>query len=260
MVCTDISYQQQSLPMQGSAGTFTSSRHPILGALIHFAPKLSHKKHGFQTNGGTVDPHWVARMRDNITVAGQQYKMRDRKHFEQDEGDWVMLSVDRSLVKYQEKSVREPAMVIGELRRRHVTRGKEASQSKESITTDEVEHSTTEVAAHKLKELMDFSTRRPQDGEWSWSLASKGPEVDKASTSHETGYLPLSSSFQSQIFPSPNWCHKLTSFLRRRLSATIFYNTILKNLASYQCRSRLGSVNTRFSRKPKSLVSNRIQR
>lgn len=223
MECTDFSYQQQSLTMQGSAGTITSSRHPILGALIHFAPKLPHHKHGFRTNDGAVSPQWVARMRDIITVAGQQYNMRDRKHFEEDEGNWVMLSDDRSIVRYQEKSFRKPASVVNGLRRRPGTTGNQASQPEELITTDQLENSTMEVAARKLKSRSKFRMRRPQDGEWSWSLSfsSEGSEAEKASASHETGSLPLSGSFQPQSSPSHSWYYQLTSFLRKRVSASI---------------------------------------
>lgn len=215
--CTDVSYQQQSISMQGSAGTITSSRHPILGALIHFAPKLPHERHGIRTNDGTVNPQWVARMRDIITVAGQQYSMRDRKHFEEDEGHWVMLSDDRSLVKYEEKNFRKPASVNSELRRR---RGIQGPQSEDLISTDQIEHSTMEVVAHNSNDPKDLSIRRPQDGEWSWSFSSERTEAEKASASHEAGYLPLSSSTQAQVFSSRNWHYQLTSFFRRRFSAT----------------------------------------
>lgn len=222
--CTDVSYQQQSISMQGSAGTITSSRHPILGALVHFAPKLPYEKHGFRTNDGTVNPQWVARMRDIMTVAGQQYSMRDRKHFEEDEGHWVMLSHDRSLVKYQEKSFRGPASVDSDVRRRRGTRGIQGPQSEDLITTDQMEHSTVEVVAYNSNDPMDLSIRRPQDGEWSWSVSSEGSEAEKASAVHEAGYLPLSSSTQAQpaqVSSFRNWHYQLTSFLRRRASATI---------------------------------------
>lgn len=221
MECTDVSYQQQSLSMQGCAGTITSSRHPILGALIHFAPKLSHERHGFRTNDGTVHPQWMARMRDIIMVAGLQYNMRDRKHCEEDEGDWVMLSDDRSLVKYQEKSNREPSSVIGELRRRHGTRNKQPPRPEELTATDQSAHSPTELDTHKLNDPMDLSMHRPQDGEWLWSFSLEASEPEKAPAHHETGYLPLLDSTQPKVFPSRNWYHQNTSFLRGRLSATI---------------------------------------
>ncbi|MCJ1261110.1 hypothetical protein MMC22_000974 [Lobaria immixta] len=226
MECTDVSYQQQSLSMRGSAGTITSSRHPILGALIHFAPKLPHEKHGFRVNDGTVNPQWVARMRDSITVGGQRYDMRDRKHIEEDEGNWVMLSDDRSIVKYREKSVRDPVSAIGKLRRRRVTRGNQASQSEELVATNQLEHSAMEEAVHKLNDPMNFSMRRPQDGEWSFS--SEGSEAEEASINHNTGYLPLSDFTQTHVYPSRNWYYQLTSFLRRRLSTTINLSRFIK--------------------------------
>lgn len=212
MECTDVSYQQQSLSMQGCAGTITSSRHPILGALIHFAPKLPHERHGFRTNDGTVHPQWMARMRDIILVAGLQYNMRDRKHCEEDEGDWAMLSVDRSLVKYQQKSNREPTSVVGELRRRRGTHSQQPLRPEELTATDQLTQSPTEL---------DLSMHRPQDGEWLWSFSSEASEPEKALAHHETGYLPLFDSTQPQVFPSRSWYYQIASFLRGRLSATI---------------------------------------
>lgn len=79
MECTDVSFQTQSISMQGDAGTITSSRHPVLGALMHFAPKQSLENHGTQADGGMVNPLWVARMLDVITVAGQTFDPRDQK-------------------------------------------------------------------------------------------------------------------------------------------------------------------------------------
>lgn len=220
MECTDVSYQQQSLSMQGRAGTITSSRHPILGALIHFAPKLLHENHGFRANEGTVNPQWMARMRDIMTVAGQQYNIRDRKHVEEDEGHWAVLSADRSMVKYQEKRIQQSPR-ISNLRRRRGTRGSQVSQSKEVASADHSEHSITEVIPHKLNYPTDSTMRRPQDGEWRWSFSSEGSEAEKASASHETKFLAPSIATRSQALPSRNWYYQLASFLRRRLSATI---------------------------------------
>ncbi|MCJ1465916.1 hypothetical protein MMC07_004535 [Pseudocyphellaria aurata] len=230
MECTDVSYQQQSLSMQGCAGTITSSRHPILGALIHFAPKLSHEKHGFRTNDGTVHPQWMARMRDIIMVAGLQYNMRDRKHCEEDEGDWVMLSDDRSLVKYQEKSNRESSSVIGEMRRRHGVRNKQPQRPGELTATDQLGYSLTELAANKFNDPMDISMHRPQDGEWLWSFSLEASEPEKAPAHNETGYLPLLDSTQPQpkVLPSRNWYYQITSILRGRLSATIDLHHFIK--------------------------------
>ena len=115
MECTDVSFQNQSLSMQGSAGTIISSRHPILGALIHFAPRQSHEKHGLRINNGTINPCWMARMWDVTTVAGFQYNRRARRHFEEDEGPWARLSGDRRIVKHQKKHARQKLRSVTEV-------------------------------------------------------------------------------------------------------------------------------------------------
>lgn len=221
MECTHFSYQQQSLSMQGSAGAITSSRHPILGALIHFAPNLPLEKHGFRTKDGTVNFQWVARIRGVITVAGQQYNMRDRKHFEEDDGRWTLLSDDRSIVKYQAKNIQEPALVNSELRRRRDIHGSQAPQSQEIFTTDQSKQSTMAVAGHRSNSIMQYSMHRPQDGEWSWSLSSEGSEAEKAFISNENGCLPLTESTQPQALSSRSWYTRIIISLRRRLSSAI---------------------------------------
>lgn len=161
-------------------------------------------------------------MRDVLTVAGEQYDKRDRKLFEEDEGQWVTISDDRSVVKYQEKSVRKQFSIIGEMRKRRGTRGNQASQSGESIPTNQMGMQPTEVVAHEVNDPIDFSMRRPQDGEWSWLFLSERPGAEEASASHETGYLPLSGSTPPpQVFPSRKWYDKLNSFSYRQLSAAI---------------------------------------
>ena len=224
MECTDISYQQQSLSMQGRAGTITSSRHPILGALIHFAPRLLHERHGLRANEGTVNPQWMARMRDIITIAGQEYDIRDRKHYEEDEGHWSVLSDDRSIVKYQEKSTQDSPPGNSKLRRRRGTHGGQVLRSEELVTTDHSGHSTMEVATHELNKPTDHPMHRPQDGQWSWSISTEASAAERplrASSSHEAEFSSPSSVNRPQALPSRNWYYQLSLFLRTRLWATI---------------------------------------
>ena len=156
MDCTDVSFQSQSLSMQGDAGTITSSRHPVLGALIHFAPKQPYDDHSLRVHSGAVSPDWVACMVDTVTVAGCRYDARDRRHFEEDESSWVKSS---SLTTKERSYRQNPLPTSSTLRRRRRT--------DESL--DKSEPAQT-VQAFRLGEAdPTTSLHRPHDGAWSFA-------------------------------------------------------------------------------------------
>lgn len=100
MRCTDASFQGKSIAMDGEAGTITSSWHPMLGSIIHFSPRNTLRPLGVQIRGGSIEPAWMARMWDVVTIAGRKYDTRDRKIFEVYEGhSWMATSRGRSVVK-----------------------------------------------------------------------------------------------------------------------------------------------------------------
>lgn len=100
MRCTDASFQGKSIAMDGEAGTITSSWHPMLGSIIHFSPRNTLRPLGIQIRGGSIEPAWMARMWDVVTIAGRKYDAHDRKIFEVYEGhSWVATSRGRSVVK-----------------------------------------------------------------------------------------------------------------------------------------------------------------
>ncbi|KEF53582.1 uncharacterized protein A1O9_10557 [Exophiala aquamarina CBS 119918] len=100
MRCTDASFEGKSIAMDGEAGAITSSWHPMLGSIIHFSPRNSHRPLGIRLRGGKIDPAWMARTWDVVTVAGRKYDARDRKTFEAYEGNsWVASSRGRSMAK-----------------------------------------------------------------------------------------------------------------------------------------------------------------
>ncbi|KAL8709879.1 MAG: hypothetical protein Q9220_005495 [cf. Caloplaca sp. 1 TL-2023] len=153
MECTDISFQSQSLSMQGDVGTITTSRHPVLGALLHFAPKQNLEDHGIRTSKGRVNDGWVARMLDIVTVAGQRYDLRDRKHFEEDEGSWIKATNVQSIPPSGESPISFPAEQSSQLRKRRAARSpghEEVSQ----LSKDQKDSSMTQVR------------QQPQDGQW----------------------------------------------------------------------------------------------
>ncbi|KAL9593638.1 MAG: hypothetical protein Q9219_007460 [cf. Caloplaca sp. 3 TL-2023] len=169
MECTDVSFQSQSLSMQGDAGTITSSRHPVLGALIHFAPKDAFGKFGIQAQGGTLSSAWVARMLDIITVAGQRYDLRDRRHFEEDEQSWIEASQRPSLLYGNDRVRSSGSSPSGQARRRIPTRRKDSSRGRDDKSPTQKREAPY---SFPLKNMDTVITRRPQDGEWSFAPAT----------------------------------------------------------------------------------------
>ncbi|KAL8934532.1 MAG: hypothetical protein Q9216_005864 [Gyalolechia sp. 2 TL-2023] len=172
MECTNVSFHNKSISMQGATGTIITSWHPILGALIHFAPKQSHEDHGIRMMKGRVDPAWVARMLDVVTVAGQQFDARDRRDFEQDEETW--LNVSRRVDHAQDyQPVRVGAVAPpSTIRRRHQPSRREPAHTR----GDDTESKKSQDARYEASTAGNNShliARRPQDGNWSFSPATE---------------------------------------------------------------------------------------
>ena len=164
MECTDISFQSQSLSMQGDAGTITSSRHPVLGALIHFAPKQAFDNHGIQAQGGAINSDWVARMLDIITVAGQSFDLRDRKHFEEDEGSWIRANRDSSFLHSRQQVGIASSSPPNNLRRRR--QPKQAASMLDQDNLSPKHRSTRSHNEPSSSRIGDTLVHQPQDGEW----------------------------------------------------------------------------------------------
>ncbi|KAL8790279.1 MAG: hypothetical protein Q9195_006437 [Heterodermia aff. obscurata] len=205
MDCTDVSFQSQALSMQGDAGTITSSRHPVLGALIHFAPKQPYDDHGLRVNNGAVSPDWLARMIDIVTVAGCRYDARDRKHFEEDESSWVKSSKVPT-IKSSEGQNLLPASSA--LRRRR--RNDESSDKIELVQTHRDSHLGEQsiVPIASFKATPSTTLHRPHDGIWAFAAEVQdsvpkpvGDECEKASAR----------------LPQRSWCHSLLTSLHHIL-------------------------------------------
>lgn len=160
MDCTDVSFQSQSLSMQGDAGTITSSRHPVLGALIHFAPKEAFDDHGIRANNGNIDADWVARLVDIVPVAGCRYGLRDRKHFEEDESSWIKLPSRGDTVRSESQKTLSTSNGLRQRRRADSSQAKPITRGRSQGLQGE--DRLPGIAA-------STELRRPQDGEWSFT-------------------------------------------------------------------------------------------
>lgn len=172
MECTDFSFQAQSISMQGDAGTITSSRHPVLGTLLHFALKQKFENHGAHSLGGRIHPDWVARMMDVVTVAGQRLDSRDRKRFEEDEGTWIKASNDQSSmqdVTPVQTTASTPSSTLRQ--RRPIKSPSLVNGNRKASTGLPLSYPTSEPRSIKVPNTSTPIHRRAQDGDWSLELS-----------------------------------------------------------------------------------------
>ena len=218
MECIDVSFPQQTLSMQGAAGTITSSRHPVLGALLHFAPKRPGEEHGLRTKNGVVDSHWMKRMWDVATVAGCEYNSRNRKHFEEDEGPWIRTSSDRSLVKLRGHGLNQFPEERNTLRQRRplgitlTAHQPHSRKSNEDLLPNVMPTRLEPDLGHKPSEM---AIHRPQDGEWSY--ASKYLRSTTKPFVQDNIYFPSASPL-IQSSSRLGWFHGLVSTIRNYLA------------------------------------------
>ncbi|KAI4269145.1 MAG: hypothetical protein L6R38_007575 [Xanthoria sp. 2 TBL-2021] len=168
MQCTDVSFQSQSISMQGDAGTITCSRHPVLGSLIHFAQKQALEDHGIQVSGGTIQGNWVARMLDIVTVAGHRYDSVERKHYEEDEGSWIKASDNRPILLDQKPAsplVNPPAVTV---RRRRPTHSSTTELNHGDPVTENYDQKPSAIPLQSPEKGDPSIIHRPQDGKWTF--------------------------------------------------------------------------------------------
>ncbi|KAL8826195.1 MAG: hypothetical protein Q9191_003954 [Dirinaria sp. TL-2023a] len=215
MQCTDVSFESQSLSMQGSAGTITSSRHPVLGALIHFAPKQPFETHGVRTDNGNLHRDWIVRLSDTITVAGYRYDRRGRRHFEEDEGSWIRSSSDKSIVQIVGAETKPAHSPYYEIRRRRwISKQQSDDSPDEHLTAGQdlaIGSNYTENKQHSFNDDL----RRSQDGEWSLATRDLQSQESKSHHDQQKSEIPCAQPSRGEVFPQP------ASYLRRKFRMLI---------------------------------------
>ncbi|KAI4152782.1 MAG: hypothetical protein LQ341_000647 [Variospora aurantia] len=174
MECTDVSFKAQSISMQGDAGTITSSRHPVLGALVHFAPKQHFEQYGMQALNSKVHPDWLARMLDVVAVAGRRFDLQDRKHYEDDEGNWIKSSSSRAPLQDTEIVGAGALASTGTLRHRRGLKIQKSSAAGEQAPMEDEQGQSTWKPQRDPTMAGDSKVyRRVQDGQWFFSPSSE---------------------------------------------------------------------------------------
>lgn len=164
MKCTQASFESKSLSMQGLVGTITSSQHPLLGPLLHFSPRdLSVDEiKDLQVGTGIIDPSWMARIWDEVVVAGHRYTWQERIQIERDEAIWAKRPRDRAMVPANRNLSPPPASLYGLRRRSSVA--SMAALSSQSINPDMIPHLDTPAVSSSCREYQTLWTR--SDGNW----------------------------------------------------------------------------------------------
>ena len=89
MTVSRANIKYNTLSMAGCAGSITSSRHPILGSIIHFNPTNVNTRFGWRIRHGRINQLWVRRMEDEVPIANQSYTWRDRARIVAYDGEWT---------------------------------------------------------------------------------------------------------------------------------------------------------------------------
>ncbi|KAK5370221.1 hypothetical protein LTR20_010649 [Exophiala xenobiotica] len=266
MRCTDASFEKKSLAMEGAAGTITTSWHPLLGAITHFVPRnysrpLDARSRvddtlGLRIGDGSISPEWMARMWDNVVVAGRLYDLRDRRFYESYEGgSWFTVSNSRALVKASApKSLRSPSPVLSyrlrsasptpSFRRRRDSRASSRSRSIPATSPGFVHFASSRfiptVGHIGGRPGTDIPSGR-NDGEW-WFAS----DAARSTSSSESSPPPISAENRIPKQNSPAqlkrpWYKDLSPFFRIAFDTS--RSNVTEGLRTYdlESNSRIGT-------------------
>ncbi|KAL1880758.1 hypothetical protein Daus18300_001372 [Diaporthe australafricana] len=98
MDITSASFHEKSISMQGAVGTITSSKHAVLGPILHFTPRNVNENelmaYGFgyyfgRFGRGFVDIYWLARTWDVCCIAGRFFNAHVRRTTRRLDDRWI---------------------------------------------------------------------------------------------------------------------------------------------------------------------------
>ena len=213
--CTDASFERKSLAMEGRSGIITTSWHPILGAIIHFAPRNHSKAPGLRIGDGTVNPIWVARLLDSVVVAGRRFDLRERMYHEAYEGyDWS--SNDRSIATLPKPTpASRSSSFISSLRKRRGSSQLLISNSGHANVrnTDGPSFVSDAVTAPLESDLPPNLRPSGHDGEWTFESDNLEPEMLSNAQSHNASSPPQGHKAPDRYYQ--NWLQRsMTRFYK----------------------------------------------
>ncbi|PGH19259.1 hypothetical protein AJ80_04124 [Polytolypa hystricis UAMH7299] len=105
MEVTSCSFHEKSISMQGDIGTITSSNHPVLGPLLHFAPRYNENMYSSYGTlpvsptkyRGEVTGRWLSRTWNLCKVAGRYLNSTARRTVRRLDDRWLGQQTQREV-------------------------------------------------------------------------------------------------------------------------------------------------------------------
>ncbi|KAJ5679296.1 hypothetical protein N7462_007540 [Penicillium macrosclerotiorum] len=166
MKCTQASFAEKSLSMQGLIGTITTSQHPLLGPLLHFSPRnfSASEMKDLRVGNGAIDPRWMAHLWDEVVVAGHRYTRQDRIRIERDEATWTQRPRGRAVILANRNRSPPPESIYGLRRRASVASSTFSSRSRYTDRPKSTRKSKDFVRSTSPPKHQTLWTR--SDGDW----------------------------------------------------------------------------------------------
>lgn len=198
MDITSASFQEKSVSMQGAVGTITSSKHAVLGPILHFTPRnvsryeLVAGSFGYcfgQFGRGFVDAYWLARTWDVCCIAGKYFNSEVRRTTRRLEDRWIR-DQDKPEKKSKRYAYDDDSRDGG---RQYSSRDyasrryKTQDWMRDIVTVDpkldgkknpgKEDERTSERGKEVIKTGRAIPEARPQDGEWTIRIPLVPPRV-----------------------------------------------------------------------------------
>ncbi|PQE07251.1 hypothetical protein CJF31_00004971 [Rutstroemia sp. NJR-2017a BVV2] len=185
MGITSASFNEKSVSMQGAAGTITTSKHAVLGPILHFTPRntdenpISAFGYSFGHRRGFVDGYWLVRTWGVCCVARRYFNWKSRRTARRLDDRWIREQEDSTWNphdgstgdgarqsgnrKYASHRRDKNGWMGGIVRRHSVEKTDSSHRSKKPGAEGE---ETNERGKQVIKISRAIPERLPQDGNW----------------------------------------------------------------------------------------------
>jgi hypothetical protein len=183
MEITSASFDEKSVSMQGAAGTLTSSKHAVLGTILHFTPRITYERHvfafGFHMTAerGFISSFWLARTWGVCCVARRYFNWSLRRTTRRLDDRWIRDQDDAAPRFFMDESEEEE----------HISsRRKTKRWARGIVPTEPTEKSKRKKRGFTRgddqgKEVIRIPRAipdpRPQDGEWDITVPRRLPVI-----------------------------------------------------------------------------------
>jgi hypothetical protein len=184
MGITSASFDEKSVSMQGAVGTITTSKHAVLGPILHFTPRntedpVSAFGYDFGYRRGFVDVYWLVRTWGVCCVARRFFDWKSRRTARRLDDRWIRDQDKSTWNPHKGSTGREAAQSgnkkssshrfdvkswMGGINRRHREEEKAGGRRRNKLGPGGEE--TNGRGKEVIKISRDIPERLPQDGEW----------------------------------------------------------------------------------------------